>query len=83
MDDETEEVFYFNRITKESLWYKPEDFDGYDIQTGQSHLQAQNWEKREKDLYKATFEVQGSVATSMEASKDQTKGQIGKWEVLD
>jgi hypothetical protein len=35
IDEDSGEVYYFNRITKKSEWDKPFNFDGYDIMSGQ------------------------------------------------
>lgn len=34
-DEDKGEIFYYNRITKNSVWDKPKNFDGYDIMSGQ------------------------------------------------
>jgi hypothetical protein len=34
------EVYFYNRLTKESLWEKPSQFDGYDISQGKDHQKA-------------------------------------------
>lgn len=33
-DDGSEQIFYYNRISNNSVWEKPADFDGYEIMAG-------------------------------------------------
>lgn len=33
-DEDSGEIYYFNRLTKKSQWDKPKNFDGYEIMSG-------------------------------------------------
>jgi hypothetical protein len=48
-DEAQGEVFYYNRVTKDSQWERPSNFDGYDIMTGQAAVRlGDQWEDYER-----------------------------------
>ena len=71
-DEDTGEVYFYNRLTDESLWEKPADFDGYEIMKG---LKA----KKANSIYQRTFGG-ASYSTPLEVAQDTAKGEIGAWE---
>lgn len=59
-DEESGEIYYYNRLTKKSQWDRPKNFDGYEIMRGQGAIIDKNSE------YYRTFHVAGEEATKFD-----------------
>lgn len=64
-DEDSGEVYYYNRLTKKSVWEKPSNFDGYDIKSGQGA------NSKTESLYSRTF---GGVQMTEMPSVFEAKG---------
>ena len=53
-DEDTEEVRFYNRITKQSQAEKPKDFDGYYV-VGELQNEGQKRKREENSIYERTF----------------------------
>ncbi len=54
-------TYYYNRLTKDSVWEKPAEFDGYEIMTG---MQARRFgDAVMRDNYERTFGLKFATAT--------------------
>eukprot|EP00347_Sterkiella_histriomuscorum_P014253 403361588 len=76
-DEDSGEVYYYNRITKKSDWVKPNDFDGYDINSGQNSV------PQADSLYQRTFGGIQHIShfpTALENKGPVDQGVVGGWE---
>lgn len=53
LDEDSGEVYYYNRLSRASVWVKPKDFDGYDILSGQGAMR--NGDAESREAYERTF----------------------------
>jgi hypothetical protein len=65
LDEDSGEIYYYNRVSKLSQWERPKNFDGYEIMTGQGAMRGP-----EQDEYERTFGIKYSKATADVSAKD-------------
>jgi hypothetical protein len=60
-DEDSGEIYYYNRKTNDSVWTRPENFDGYEIMAGKNAKRYGDSSARED--YERTFGITFAQAT--------------------